>query len=184
MQADPLYVYVVCAGQTNGTRRSHAQSVAARVRFSIESMMHPVFVATNKNESQHQQALARADVLLITEDDPARMQDPFIVQALQAFAKKADGRIVVYARTPKTAQGIADALFVRESPGTMNELLQVVLDMQQDTAAQQDDVCQAMQEQDAPPAGKFENIRSIVFICAFIAAACLILRLVLTLIAK
>ena len=183
MQEEPLYVYVVCAQQAAGTKRTHAQNVAARARFSIESMMHPVFVATGKNEAQHQQALTRADVLLITEDDPARMQDPCIVRALEAFSHKANGKIVVYAKTPQVAQGIDGALFVRESAGTMRELLQTVLDLQQDAETRDDAGQQAASAQAAPPAGKFDNIRSILFICAFIAAACLFLRLVLMLLA-
>ena len=52
----PSYVYVACA---RGEKRTHAQSTAEHVRYSVENMLHPVFLATEKNISMRRRCKAR-----------------------------------------------------------------------------------------------------------------------------
>lgn len=174
----PSYVYVACA---RGEKRTHAQSTAEHVRYSVENMLHPVFLATEKNKHQHTAALQSADILVLTDSDPAALADETVREALSAFQTKPQGRIVVYSKSDALAKKIDGAQFIGENSGAIRELLSSILDLPAD---REDEFAMPNEEEAPAPAGKFDNLKNIAFICGFIAAVCLLFRLVMMFLKK
>ena len=178
------YVYIVAASPEG--KRDHSAANAERVRFSLETMVQPAFLATAKNSASHASALSEAQVLVICADAQSDLSQETVQQALQAFANKPDGRIYVYGKQRAVASKIEGAVFVREKTNGMDELLRQILQMEEDDL-DEFELARKMQEQmqeesDEQSTGRFNNLGNILFICGFIAAACIIFRIVVRLI--
>ena len=117
----------------------------------------------------------------MTDSDPAALADETVREALSAFQTKPQGRIVVYSKSDALAKKIDGAQFIGENSGAIRELLSSILDLPAD---REDEFAMPNEEEAPAPAGKFDNLKNIAFICGFIAAVCLLFRLVMMFLKK
>lgn len=174
------YVYIVAA--TKEGKRDHNEANAERVRFSLENLVQPAFLAKKENAQTRQGALEQAEVLVICADASSDMNQTLVAEAVEAFSKKENGRIFVYGKSKSAAEQVDGAQFVREKSNGMDVLLRKVLNMDDEEELDEFELARKMQEQMQEQQDEQEhksNLGNILWICGFIAAVCLLFRLVL-----
>ena len=77
------YVYIVAATEKKGVR-DHNLANAERVRFSLETMIQPAFLAGKQNQETRKSALAQAQVLVICADAKSDLESEVVREALDA----------------------------------------------------------------------------------------------------
>jgi len=173
------YVYIVAA--TKEGKRDHNAANAERVRFSLETMVQPAYLAGNDNAQTRLGALEQAEVLVICADASSDMEQSLVNEAVDAFSKKENGRIYVYGKAKSAAQKVEGAQFVREKTNGMDSLLRKILNMDDEEELDEFELARKMQEQMQEQQDEQEhqsNMGNILWICGFIAAVCLLFRLV------
>ena len=176
------YVYIIAA--TEKGSRDHNTANADRLRFSLETMVQPAFLAGRQDRDTKQAALAQAQVLVICANAKSDLSNPNLIQALEAFREKEDGRIYVFGKNKSVSQKIEGAQFIRERAIGIDDLLRAILQMEDgdrdefELARKMQEQMQEQQEEEAG-ADQKSNLGNILFICGFIAAVCLIFRIVI-----
>lgn len=173
---DHAYFYLIAADSSGEKKRTHADAAAERIRFSAESMQQQVFLAKAGNRDQWPVALREADVLIITADETSSPDGEALKTALEAFAEKENGNVILFSKTDALMDVLPEgAKHIRDTAGGVHTVLDEAMTLAKETA---EDAEQGEKEQEPAPAGR-GNLQNILWLCGGIAVICLILRLLI-----
>ncbi|MBQ6474955.1 MAG: hypothetical protein IJJ34_01975 [Clostridia bacterium] len=171
---DHAYFYLIAADRAGEKKRTHADAAAERIRFSAESMQQQVFLARAGNREQWPVALREADVLIITADETSSPDGEALRTALEAFAEKESGNVILFSKTDALMEVLPEGTkHIRDTAGGVHTVLDEAMTLAKETAED------TQQEETEPaPAGR-GNLQNILWLCGGIAVICLILRLLI-----